>query len=233
MNPLDRTKPFFSPSLLVAFVFFLVSALPSEALEMVNGDKQSSPCPSSGKILIGYYSKYGSTRQYALWLRERIPSDLAELSRDEPDISRYDLVVIGSYVRTGKIAASSFIKKNWPLLREREIILFTVSGTPPDHPALAESYKRSIPSEIRSRMIHHALPGRLIQKDLSLFDKILLYFGRTFEKDEAIRKTMHEDYDNVRRENVLPLISDIQKIIQSRCSRNRMESIVNPSSTDP
>lgn len=229
----DRMKHVFSPFLIAALVFVAFSAIPVQAVESVNGGKPSAHCVSSVRILVGYCSKYGSTRQYALWLREHIPADIAELDSEKPDISRYDLVIIGSYVRTGRIAASSFIRNHWPLLQNTKIILFTVSGTPPDHPALAEIYARSFPSEMRNTMIHHALPGRLIRKDLSLFDKILLFFGRNFEKDEVIRRTMQADYDHVRRENLEPLILDIRKIMQSGCGVRQTEFPGNPDHTDP
>ncbi|NPU83087.1 MAG: hypothetical protein HPY65_01270 [Syntrophaceae bacterium] len=219
--------------LLVAASCGLVSAAPSHTPESADAVKEASPCPSPARILIAYCSKYGSTRQYALWLGERIPADLAELGKDDPDISRYDVVVIGSYVRIGRIVAASFIEKMWPLLRDKKIILFTVSGTPPDHPALAESYKRSIPSEMRSKMVHFALPGRLIRENLSLFDRILLFFGRSFEKDEVMRKTMEEDYDHVRRENLQSLVSDIRKITDSACSRQRIDNTGDTNGTKP
>lgn len=198
----------------------LVSAHAAHAQESGKTADPASPCLSTTRILIVYMSKYGSTRQYSIWLHEAIPGDLAELGRDKPDLSRYDLVIVGSYIRKGEIAASSFLEKSWPILRDRPVILFTVSGTPPGHPALKASYNRSIPAVMRGGITHYALPGRLIRKELNLFDRILLFFGKTFEKDEIIRRTMEKDYDHVRRENLQPLISGIREIMQARCNRN-------------
>lgn len=239
MNLRTRATRFAFVSLLLIACCCLASAHAAQAPDApqapdaASSIDQSSPCHSSTRILIVYLSKYGSTRQYALWLRKAVPGDLAELGRDEPDISRYDLVIVGSYIRKGMIAASSFLDKNWPLLRDRQVILFTVSGTPPGHPALEASYNRSIPAEMRSGITHHALSGRLIRKDLTLFDRILLFFGRTFEKDEVIRRTMEKDYDHVRRENLQPLISNIREIIKSRCNRNLPVAPDKPLITSP
>jgi menaquinone-dependent protoporphyrinogen IX oxidase len=192
-----------------------------------------SPCLSTTRILIVYMSKYGSTRQYALWLREAIPGDLAELGQGEPDLTHYDLVIVGSYIRKGEIAASSFLEENRQVLKDRQVILFTVSGTPPGHPALEASYNRSIPADMRSGITHYALPGRLIREDLTLFDRILLSFGKTFEKDEIIRRTMEKDYDHVRRKHLQPLISSIREIMQSRCDRNPSGPYDKPGRTNP
>ncbi len=136
MKVRKRALRFTVVSLLAIACFCLASAHASQAPEAANVANQASPCLSTTRILIVYVSKYGSTRQYALWLREAVPADLAELGREEPDISSYDVVIVGSYIRKGKIAASPFLEKNWPILRERQVILFTVSGTPPGHPAL-------------------------------------------------------------------------------------------------
>lgn len=69
------------------------------------------------KILIAYASKSGTTKNAAELLGAHFSAHevtYADLAVDAPRVEDHDVVVIGSYVRAGKIAksAAEFLKKN-------------------------------------------------------------------------------------------------------------------------
>ena len=75
------------------------------------------------KILIGYASKTGTAKACAERLGEALKGQsvtLADLERDTPDPREYDLVVLGSSVRSGKTRPrfSEYIKANRGVLME-------------------------------------------------------------------------------------------------------------------
>jgi menaquinone-dependent protoporphyrinogen IX oxidase len=159
------------------------------------------------KVLIAYQSKYGSTKQYAEWIQQDTDGDLVNVENgDKPDLARYDVVIIGGYVRTGKIVIAPFIKGHWSVMKGKEVILFTTSGTPPRHPKIQSIYEKSLPEEIRKEIKYFPLPGRISGKDLTLFDKFLISIGKIMEQDELLKKDMGKDVDGVQRENLLPLL---------------------------
>ncbi len=171
------------------------------------------------KILIAYQSKYGSTKQYAQWIRESIHADLIDLEQDpKPKLADYDLIVFGGYLRTGKIAIAPFIQENWDILKARKIVLFTTSGTPPGHPKIQTVYEKSLDKPIRKEIKYFPLPGRISMNDLTFADKRLMSIGKLVEQDETLKNNMGKDFDGVKRENLLPLIEYLKAGTPDRVS---------------
>ncbi len=176
-------------------------------------DRIAAEGSAVSKTLVAYQSKYGSTRQYAEWIGSEIKADVHDLGNDEkPDFSRYDIIIFGGYFRMGGIPAASVIKDNWQTIKRKRIVLFTASGTPPDHPDIQKVYGKSLPEEIRMEIKYFPLRGRLLQKDMGFFDSFLVSIGRMMEKDETLRAFMSGDFDGVRKENIQPLLDYLKGI---------------------
>jgi flavodoxin len=176
------------------------------------------------KILIVYQSKYGSTKQYAEWIQQDTGGDLINVENgDKSDLAPYDIVIVGGYVRTGNIVIAPFIKVHWSVMRGKKVILFTTSGTPPGHPKIQSIYEKSLPEEIRKEIKYFPLPGRMSRKDLTLWDKFLTSIGKIVEQDESLKKDMGKDFDDVQRDNLLPLLEYLEhvKMIKNRCSQRQ------------
>ena len=171
------------------------------------------------KILIAYQSKYGSTKQYAEWIQQGTEGDLVNIeNEDKPDLARYDIMIIGGYVRAGNIVIAPFIKDHWSVMKGKEVILFTTSGTPPQHPKIQSIYEKSLPEEIRKEIKYFPLHGRISEKDLTFLDKFLITMGKIMEQDETLKKDMGKDFNGVQRENLLPLLEyleDVKMILTS------------------
>jgi menaquinone-dependent protoporphyrinogen IX oxidase len=178
------------------------------------------------KVLIAYQSKYGSTKQYAEWIQQDTEGDLVNIeNEDKPDLAGYDIMIIGGYVRTGNIVIAPFIKDHWSVMKGKEVILFTASGTPPQHPKIQSIYEKSLPEEIRKEIKYFPLHGRISGKDLTFLDKFLITIGKIMEQDETLKKDMGKDVNGVQRENLLPLLEyleDVKMILTSK-KRYRME----------
>ena len=203
---------------------FLVSANTIASGQV--GSTDSSMIKNNGnamkniKVLIAYQSKYGSTKQYAEWIQQDTEGDLVNIENgDKPDLAKYDIIIIGGYVRTGSIVIAPFIKDHWSVMKGKKVILFTTSGTPPRHPKIQSIYEKSLPEEIRKEIKYFPLHGRISGKDLTLFDKFLISIGKIMEKDETLKKDMGKDFDGVHRENLLPLLEyleDVKTILTSK-----------------
>jgi menaquinone-dependent protoporphyrinogen IX oxidase len=172
------------------------------------------------KILIAYQSKYGSTKQYAEWIQQGTEGDLVNIeNEDKPDLARYDIMIMGGYVRAGNIVIAPFIKDHWSVMKGKEVILFTTSGTPPQHPKIQSIYEKSLPEEIRKEIKYFPLHGRISGKDLTFLDKFLITIGKIMEQDETLKKDMGKDFNGVQRENLLPLLEyleDVKMILTSK-----------------
>ena len=92
--------------------------------------KNNSNDIQSIKILIAYQSKYGSTKQYAEWIHQEIKGDLVNIENgDKPDLTRYDIIIIGSSVRVGNIVIAPFIKDHWSVMKGKKVILLSSKTT--------------------------------------------------------------------------------------------------------
>ncbi|HSW40737.1 MAG TPA: flavodoxin domain-containing protein, partial [Acidobacteriota bacterium] len=110
------------------------------------------------------------------------------------------------------IVIAPFIKDNWSVLKEKKVVLFTTSGTPPHHAKIRIIYEKSFPEEIRKKIKYFPLPGRISLKDLTFFDQRLMAIGKMMERDEDLKKDMGKDFDGVKRENLLPIFEYLNEI---------------------
>lgn len=166
---------------------------------------------SKPRVLIVYKSKYGSTKQYAQWIQQEIPGDLAEADDvGKYEFAKYDVIIFGGYVRMARIVVAPLITESWDAVKGKNVVLFTTSGVPPDHPNILKIYERSLPEELRKEIKYFPLRGRMVKSDLGFIDRFLVAVGQMMEKDESMAKRMREDYDEVKKENLLPLLEYVK-----------------------
>jgi len=167
------------------------------------------------KGIILYEGKYGATRDYAEWMGKelRLPV-LRSGELGDGNLSVLDFIVIGSSVYTGKLQAGNWLKRNCASLRKLKIFLFIVCGTPAtEKEKLARIVADNVPAEIRNLCEIYFLRGRMRRKDLSVKDRLLLRAGSLLAKNPAARKSMLEDFDYVRKENIVPLVLGVQQFL--------------------
>jgi len=171
------------------------------------------------KGIIIYKGKYGATQQYAQWLGEELNLPVAASDKiDGNDLLNYDFLVIGSSVYIGKLQISKWLKANLPSLRGKKIFFFQVAATPPDQKEKLETYIRSgVPAEIRNQCEFYFYPGKMILSNLSWIDRFMLKMGARLTKDPDAKKGMLTDFNDVKKENIAGLASEVKKL----CSTNK------------
>lgn len=160
--------------------------------------------------IIIYASKYGSTRQYAEWLGHETGYDAINIKDIDPKtISGYERIIVGSSVHMGRLDISSWLKKHWNLMADKSVILFSVNGTPPDQrEELQKILDFSLPTHILDRVNYFPLQGRLIYAELNFWHKLLVKMMKKMDKHPGSNLVL-EDYDNVRKENLVNLKNHI------------------------
>ena len=155
--------------------------------------------------------KYGATQQYSTWLAEGlqlpqvIPGNI-----DAAALATYDYVVVGSSIYVGKLVLHNWLKKHADLLQAKKVFLFIVCATPPSEvEKLQVIRQQNVPLVLLNQCVVHFLHGRIIKKQLSWKDNFMLRLGAMLQKDPEAKKKMLQDFDDVRRENIIPLVKDI------------------------
>ena len=166
------------------------------------------------KGLVIYKGKYGATKQYAMWIGQELQLPVASADRFPIDeLPKYDYFILGSSVYIGKLEIKDWLKKNFDILRNKKIMLFQVAASPVEQIEKRESYnKASLPPSILKKIKFYYLPGRMIMRNLSAWDRFMLRMGARLAKDPLEKKAMLTDFDHVKKENVLPVINAIRTL---------------------
>lgn len=95
------------------------------------------------KGIILYQSKYGATKQYALWLQEKTGFDCQEIHRTSfHQIKDYETLILGGGIYASGIAGFNFLKKYIAHLPQQNILVFAVGASPYDPTAFDQLYQR-------------------------------------------------------------------------------------------
>ena len=112
------------------------------------------------RTVIIYNSLLGTTKKYAMWLREALEADVSKANAGRRSALDYDLIIVCSPTYMGQIRLLGYLKKRWSVLQGKRVILIAVGMAPPESPDSRESYE-SIPEEIRNRIRYFKLPGKI------------------------------------------------------------------------
>ena len=129
------------------------------------------------KILIAYAGRHGTTRECVekmLTFFEGREVTVADLAKETPDASQYDICLVGASVRFGRLQkpAREFLKKQEKVLCQKHLGLFFCCGLPHE----SEYYRDVLFS---GKLKEHAFEllyfgGSLRQDGLSLWEKHLI-----------------------------------------------------------
>ena len=166
-------------------------------------------------ILVLYHTKYGSTKQYAEWIAQKLEASISPVTAcDAKSLDALDTVIFGASIRMGKLQQADFLRKHWSVLRSKKLIIFSVSAAPPPDPAVRTYYEMSLPDEIRNHATFVPLPGRVTPLDV--LDTFLMLFPKTVTavkafftrdpKDIAIAEGIRKQFDHVNRAAIEPIL---------------------------
>jgi menaquinone-dependent protoporphyrinogen IX oxidase len=112
------------------------------------------------RTVIIYSSTLGTTRKYAMWLREALEADLSKANAGQRSALDYDLIIVCSPTYMGQIRLLGYLKKRWKVLQGKWVILVAVGMAPPESPDSRRSYEK-LPEEIRNRIRYFKVPGKI------------------------------------------------------------------------
>jgi len=168
------------------------------------------------KGLVIYKGKYGATKQYATWIGQELQLPVASADRFPIDeLPNYDYFILGSSVYIGKLEIKDWLKKNFNVLQNKKIFFFQVAASPVEQIEKRQSYnKASLPPSILKNIEFYYLPGRMIMRNLSGWDRFMLKMGARLTKDPVEKKAMLTDFDHVKKEKVIPIMEGVRTFIE-------------------
>jgi len=127
--------------------------------------------------IVIYRSKYGSTKQYAEWIAEELGCEARDAKGMKvSDLLPYDTIICGGGLYAEVIAGVSLITKNYDILSEKNLVVFSTGLTPPEYReyydklVLEKNFKPHMISKIK---VFNFL-GKMIIDELSIPHKAAL-----------------------------------------------------------
>jgi flavodoxin len=169
-------------------------------------------------IAIVYKSKYGSTKKYAQWIAEETKGDLFECSEIEINkLTTYDTIVYGGGLYAGGIAGISIITKNFEVLKDKEIIVFTVGLASTDREEVfIPIIEKCFSQEMRENIKFFHLRGGIDYKKLGIIHKSMMAMLKTVisrkdsnelsDDDKELLATYGKKVDFTEKNTITPLL---------------------------
>jgi menaquinone-dependent protoporphyrinogen IX oxidase len=163
------------------------------------------PNPGKQKWAILFGSRYGSTRDASLWISEGM-GEIADAfdARENPDLTSFDNIIVGSGIYLGKIEQSleSYLTKNAASISNRIKALFIVcgAGDSPRAQAFVGGFAKSCQAKPSLVKI---FSGRITKRLLNKED---------YKVEEEVfkrRNEPYEDYDRLKRSDCLKFGEEI------------------------
>jgi menaquinone-dependent protoporphyrinogen oxidase len=165
------------------------------------------PNPGKNKWAVLFGTRYGSNRDAAVWVSEGMGA-IADVfdARENPDLSSFEYLIIGSGIYGGKIAEplESYISKNTSLISSKIKAVFIVCGGGGSERANQALDQLANLCGAKS-VLKKSFPGRLTKRLLSPDDyKMLEGFYQRGNRP-------FEDYDRLQRKDCLDFGEEILK----------------------
>lgn len=122
-------------------------------------------------VIVIYKTKYGSTRDYAVEIANRLGTTAIDAKNVTPsDLEQYDSIVYGGGLYAEVINGVTLITKNIKKLSDKKIAVFTTGLTPIDcrdyydRYIIERNFKQGLPQNIKV----FNYPGKMVLSELSL-----------------------------------------------------------------
>lgn len=168
------------------------------------------------KGVVVYKSKYGARRQYAQWIASKLGFALLTPDKINSQVfNEAEVVIVGTSVYIGKMLIKAWMQEYAEILKRKRIFLFVVCGTPAsDTPKTRVIVEKNLPVELIDKCHVFFLPGSLVLENLSFLDKMALRMGARFEKDPEQKKRMLYGYNDIKQENISPLLYAVSEVME-------------------
>ena len=150
------------------------------------------------KTLIVYFSKYGTTKEYAEWIAKELNGDIYSINKfNENILNNYDTIIIGSGLYAGKVKGVDLLVKNYETLKNKKLVIFTCGladySKSENMDSIFGRLKTEFPEKIIEEIKIFYLRGGINYKKLNLKHKIMMSLLKRMVTKKGLHKINEED----------------------------------------
>ena len=150
------------------------------------------------KSLIVYFSKYGTTKEYAEWIAQELNGDIYSINNfKENTLNNYDTIIIGSGLYAGKVKGINLLIKNYESLKNKKLVIFTCGladySKIENINSIYNRLKKEFPEKIIEGIKIFYLRGGINYKKLNLKHKVMMGLLKKSVEKKGIHNVNEED----------------------------------------
>ena len=173
------------------------------------------------RVLIMYFTKYGSTKKYASWLAEELNGDIFPINKvKQQDLSNYETIILGSALYAGSIKGVDLLVKNYEQIKGKKIVIFTCGladySKPENMDTIRKRLETIIPKELFDCIKLFCLRGGIDYQKLNVPHKLLMGMlnrmmkkkkpAQISEESKIFRETYGKSIDFTGKDNLKGII---------------------------
>jgi menaquinone-dependent protoporphyrinogen IX oxidase len=171
------------------------------------------------KVLVMYFSKYGSTQKYAEWIASELKGDVYNIKKIKQDIFKnYDTIILGSGLYAGGIEGINIIIDNYETIKEKRLVIFTcglADYTKTENiNEINKRIEKMLPASIKENIKIYFLRGGINYKKLNLKHKIMMRLKKKIvmqkeilnEENKEFIETYGKTIDFTNKSNIMEII---------------------------
>lgn len=127
--------------------------------------------------IVIYKTKYGSTKQYAEWISEELGIKAVDAkSVKAEDLLKYDVIIYGGGLYAEVINGVTLITKNYEMLKDKKLIVFSTGITPLDCRDYYDTYviEKNFKPHMTDNIKVFNFMGKMVLSELSLVHRTAL-----------------------------------------------------------
>lgn len=174
------------------------------------------------KTIVLFRSKYGSSRQYALWLAEDLQCEAKGTgSISLNDLQAFDVILYVGGLYASGVSGFGKIKKHLGQLKSKKLVLCMVGMTSPaEKERYGETFRYNVPEEYRSFVKPFALRGDQLFTKMSGLHKMMMKIpqkavekipeAERTEENRQFLESYGKDTHFVNRENIRGVVTYVR-----------------------
>lgn len=171
--------------------------------------------------IVLYRTKYGSTKAYAEWISQRIGCDAIDAKKIKiDDIMKYDTIIYGGGLYAEIISGVSLITKNFEILKDKKLVVFTTGITPLECREYYDKLvtEKNFKPEMLDKIRIFNFMGKMILSELSLPHRTAI---------KALKKLMSSKENPTEMESLLIRLCDADGDFTDKSSIEELIKYVN------
>ena len=167
--------------------------------------------------IVIYKSKYGATKKYAEWISSELSCEMIDAKNVKAaDLLKYDTIIYGGGLYAEVINGVTLITKNFDMLKDKKLIVFTTAITPLSYREYYDNYviKKNFKPEMLEHIKVFNFMGKMLTDELSLVHKTAL---------KSLKKIMMAKENPTELEKLLVNLCDYNN---DECDKNSTKDLI-------